>query len=224
MQYTYLSYNIHEKSLVYKGLKEPKITHQNTIGTEGYNTYMLSIENHSGTHIDAPAHFLDDGKTISEYEASDFIFNNVLLLKSPQDPKGTIGLEELDGWDLSEKDCLLISTGFSNYRDSNPEKYLTQSPGISPDLIHHIRKKYPSIRCIGIDCVSISSYGDEKTAVKAHKTAFVKKEGYGDPLFLIEDMKLDGILPEKRIKKLMVFPWQIEGVDSAPATVIAQLE
>lgn len=223
MEYIYLSYNIHENSLVYKGLKKPQITHQSTIPSEGYNTYIICLENHSGTHIDAPKHFLKEGKSISEYDPGDFIFDNVKVLEIPQNPNGIIDIGVLNGINLNGVDCLLISTGFSKYRKSDSDKYLTESPGISPEFIHHIRKHFPSIKIIGIDCVSISSYGDEKMAISAHKTAFMEKEDYGEPLRLIEDMKLQNIA-SKPIKKLIVSPWQIEGVDSAPCTVIAQLK
>jgi arylformamidase len=233
MRYVYLSYYIHEKSPVYVGLKTPSILTKCHISSEGYNTSIIIVENHSGTHVDAPAHFLEEGKTIGEYSLEDLIFSRVMIWDCPQASDELIDLNDFYKSDLNKEDiknveCLLIRTGFSQYRTKDLSKYLTNNPGISEDFIHHIRNNYPQIRALGIDCVSISPYNNPESATKAHKTAFVRKEdvndeNYGEPLLLIEDMKLQNIPAPGNIEKLFVVPWQIKGMDSAPCTVIAQL-
>ncbi len=34
----------------------------------GNNLSSINIDNHTGTHIDAPSHFIENGKTIDEAE------------------------------------------------------------------------------------------------------------------------------------------------------------
>lgn len=36
------------------------------IGSDGYNLYNLTINEHTGTHIDAPLHFSEDGQSVAE--------------------------------------------------------------------------------------------------------------------------------------------------------------
>lgn len=236
MNFVYLSYELSQNSPVYKGLKNISITPNNTILENGYNTHIISIENHSGTHVDAPAHFLDHGKTISEYDILDLIFDKVLVLDIPRNDGKEINIEDLQNLKiiskrgraklntkLGETDFLIIRTGFYKYRQKEPEKYLTQNPGLSPELIDYLRKNFPSIRAIGIDCISISSFGNPDIAIKTHQTAFIQDEKYGEPLLLVEDMDLSVLSPEDTIKKLFLMPWQVEGVDSAPCTVIVEL-
>lgn len=237
MNYSYLSYALNENSPVYKGLKNISIIHNSTIPENGYNTHVISIENHSGTHVDAPAHFLEDGKCISEYGVEELIFDKVMVIEIL--PKGgeEIKIEDLKNTDnfyngvdnlkclndkLSETDFLIIRTGFYKYRQEDSEKYLTQNPGLSPDLIEYLRENFPSIRAIGMDCISVSSFGNPDIAIKTHQNAFIKREKYGEPLLLVEDMDLSNISTEDRIKKLFLMPWQIEGVDSVPCTVIVE--
>ncbi len=245
MNYIYLSYNLTENSPVYKGLKNVSIMHKSTIPENGYNTHIISIENHSGTHVDAPAHFLKDGECISEYGVQELIFEKVLVLDIPRSKGEEINIEDLQNLDkiicsdnicsddynvknsindkLSETDFLIIRTGFYKYRQEETEKYLTQNPGLSPDLIEYLRENFPSIRAIGMDCISVSSFGNPDIAIKTHYNAFIKSEKYGEPLLLVEDMDLSRISPDVSINKLFLMPWQIEGVDSTPCTVIVEI-
>lgn len=238
MKYIYLSYSLDEDSPVYKGLKKPSIDHKSTISEDGYNTYLLCVENHSGTHVDAPGHFLEDGKSISDYDLAKLIFNNVLILEIPQASDSEISLQDFknileahetlnfkdenkDKWESI--DFILIITGFFKYRQKNLEKYLTENPGINPEVINFLRENFPSIRGIGIDSVSISCFSNPDNATKAHKTAFIKKDNYGEPLLLVEDMDLSFLSAKANIKQLFLIPWQVKGIDSAPCTVMVQL-
>jgi arylformamidase len=234
MGYLYLSYHIQEKSPVYIGLKPPSIRQECQVSTEGYNTSIISVENHSGTHVDAPGHFLEDGKTISDYTLEEMVFRKVLILECSKGSNELINVSDLYAGDLvtetlKNADSILIRTGFSQYRTNDIKTYLTQNPGISPDLIQHIRKNFHNIRALGIDCISISPYGDPDLAIETHHAAFIPNENtsdenYGEPLLLIEDMKLQNILRTDIIKKLFLVPWQIRGIDSAPCSVIAHLK
>jgi hypothetical protein len=70
----------------------------------------------------------------------------------------------------------------------------------------------------------MARYGRPQEARAVHRTAFASDTGSGRPLFFVEDMDLrplDGL--ESAIMELFVVPWQVEGVDSAPCTVLARL-
>jgi arylformamidase len=47
---------------------DPKISviAHNTVASIGYNITQVSLSTHQGTHLDAPFHFYDDGKTVDE--------------------------------------------------------------------------------------------------------------------------------------------------------------
>lgn len=223
MQYTTLSHALEEKSPVHMNLKKPKVIHNSQIPRgDGYNSFILEVENHSGTHVDAPGHFLDGGKFISKYGPDELTFNSPLIVDVIKGPNKSIELQDVHEIDLSGVDCILFRTGFEVFRDNHPEKYLTQNPGISPETVNWLRENYPGIRCVGIDSVSISSYQNPAPGRQAHVNAFKEGEKLGEPLLLIEDMKLGSIKTED-LKWVMVVPWQIKGIDSAPCTVIAKL-
>ena len=47
---------------------DPKISviPHNTVASIGYNITQISLSSHQGTHLDAPFHFYDDGKTLDQ--------------------------------------------------------------------------------------------------------------------------------------------------------------
>jgi len=224
MEYLLLSYIIDENSPFYIGTTKPVITPNNQISRgSSYNTYLITIENHCGTHVDAPAHFSPTGRKISDYNLQELTFNHPLILDCPKDPGENITIDDLWEVQMDGVDCIFFRTGFGKYRDADVETYLSQNPGISAAAIHWLRKKYKSIRCLGIDSISISNYGNEERGIKTHLAAFNADNSLGKPLLLVEDLKLDNISPKDRVKSIIILPWQIGVIDSAPCTVLAVL-
>lgn len=224
MKYVLLSHTINEDTPLYGNTPKPRILARSRIlEGDSSNTAILSIHNHTGTHIDAPKHFVDDGKAISEYTLDELVFKDPVIVDCPKDDAVLITPEDLQHAShmLQKSDCLLLRTGFGQFRDE--ERYRTHNPGIAPDTIHWIRKEYPNIRCIGIDTISISSFQHRIVGRKSHRAAFAIETGLGEPLLLIEDMNLD-VLSSGELKYVIVFPWQVNNIDSAPCSVLAEME
>jgi len=224
MKYVLLSHTIDENTPLYGNTPAPRIlSYSRTSDGDSSNTSILSIHNHTGTHIDAPKHFVDDGKAISEYTLNELVFNNPVVVDCPKDDAVLITPEDLQHAShmLQKSDCLLLRTGFGQFRGK--EKYRTHNPGISPETILWVRKEYPNIRCIGIDCISISSFQHRIKGREAHKAAFFEDNNMGPPLLLIEDIKLDAFSYQK-IHEIIIVPWQLAGVDSIPCTIIGKVK
>ena len=114
-----------------------------------------------------------------------------------------------------DNDVLLFQSGWSNYRDN--EKYIYDNPGIHPDVGFFLRMNFPNIKAIGFDWISISSYKNRALGREAHK-AFLDPAGRNNPILIIEDMNLNCDL--SNLKKMDIYPWQIEDIDSSPCTVV----
>ncbi len=52
----------------FKGDPVPKIEQYKSIDKDGYNIKNLNFGTHTGTHIDAPAHFIKGGRTIDQFD------------------------------------------------------------------------------------------------------------------------------------------------------------
>lgn len=217
-----LSYPIGPEMPTYGGLPKPKIIpHTSIAAGDISNTYAITIYNHTGTHVDAPAHFVPNGRGISDYSPEELIFHRPLLVDVLKKPGEWVEEENLKAVRLKDADCLLIRTGFGTLRGQ--DIYKTHNPGISPEAILWLRREFQAIRCVGIDSISISGFQNRVRGRRAHLAAFKKHDGLGEPFLLIEDMALAVLKSDKKIQKILVVPWFISGIDSAPCTVLAEV-
>ncbi len=60
---------------------ELSITVHHTVESIGYNISAIKMSSHQGTHLDAPYHFFDDGKTIDQMTLDGSVENFPLLAK-----------------------------------------------------------------------------------------------------------------------------------------------
>ncbi len=212
------------KTPVYGDTPMPVISpHKQLLRGDSCNTYSISINNHTGTHVDAPGHFIKDGKNISDYTLDELIFEKPMVVECPKDAGVWVELKDILPLEkhVVDADCIIFKTNFEGLREK--DEYRTNNPGISPDAISWMRRVFPSIGCIGLDTISISGFQDRKRGRESHLAAFKKQKGLGKPLLVIEDMKLKPLLPGDRLKKIIVLPWQISVIDSAPCSVLAEV-
>ena len=74
-----LSMELSENILVYPGDPKVEIKAWSTIEKDGYYMNTLFVGEHTGTHVDAPAHFIEGGKTIDEMPLDKFIGEGAVI-------------------------------------------------------------------------------------------------------------------------------------------------
>jgi len=217
--YKLLSYPLNENTPLYGDTDPLKIKPVRQIKSgDSCNTALVTFSNHMGTHVDAPKHFFDSGRSISEHSINELIFDLPFILDCPKKDGEMIEPDDLMA--IERCDLLLIRTGFHKFRKN--KIYRTQNPGISEKAAHYIRHKHPCIKAVGIDTISISSYQNREEGRKAHRM-FLKNDDFsGCPLILIEDMDLNADL--RKLSRVFVVPLFIEGVDSVPCTIIGEFD
>ena len=217
-RYIRLSYKIGKSTPLYPGTPGITIKKIKDISKGCVcNTSLITFSNHIGTHVDAPAHFWNSGKSISDYHPEDLIFKRPIVVDCPKGPAGIIEIDDFKKKNLKGADSVLIRTRFSRYRNKNALLYCRRNPRISPGLAQWIRENFSNIRLIGIDCISISSYEHAKSGEKAHRILLSNRGFEGKPVLIIEDLYLPDTM--ERLDELIVSPIFIEEVDSAPCSV-----
>ena len=68
-----LSHPIHAGMPVYPGTPRPGVAPANTIAEHGFAERLLTLSSHTGTHMDAPAHLLEGGRTLDSYPPDRFV-------------------------------------------------------------------------------------------------------------------------------------------------------
>ncbi len=183
------------------------------------NVFSFTIENHWGTHVDCPNHFFLNGSKITDYPADFWNFSNPQIIEVDLDKGELLKTNQLQSKVKSNTDLLLLKSGWSKIR--NNKKYAIENPGIHPEVGFFIRNIYTSIRAIGIDWISVSSYMNREIGREAHK-AFLNPNASGRPILIIEDMDLSADL--STLNNVWALPLRVEEIDSTHITVIGIFE
>ncbi len=213
----YLSHPLSKNIPVY-GLKKASIRLSEVKSLrkgDSCQVYSFTMENRWGTHVDGSAHFFDHCPDISGFEASAWCFHHPQVIDVSLKPGDLLALRHLPLAIRKNVDMVLFKSGWSKKR--NQTVYSHRNPGLHPKLASYIRAECPSVRAIGIDWVSISSYQHRELGRLAHK-ALLNPELPQDPVFIIEDMDLSKAIG--KLRKVVALPLRVEGMDSAPCTVI----
>ena len=214
----FLSYFINEQTPIYGGERAIQVEKRSEISKgASSNTKYLKLPNHTGTHIDFPKHFSDEGKVINDYPASFWLFRSVHVIKYSAAKDEIIDERLLENIDIpSETDFIILDTGFGKFRSDNV--YWNNNPGLAPSLASHLKTKCPKLKAIGFDFISLTSYQNRLLGREAHKSFLLSND-----ILLIEDMMLDEI-KGKDIKSVTALPLLIDKIDGSPITMIAEYE
>ncbi len=88
-----LSVPLSASTQVYPGDPAPVIHPAATIGADGFNLLSVAMGSQTGTHVDAPYHFREDGTRIDEVDLSLFVGEGVILDATGLDPRARITWE-----------------------------------------------------------------------------------------------------------------------------------
>lgn len=160
------------------------------------NVSQISMSTHTGTHCDAPWHFVDHGATLDQVDTRLF-FGPARVLSLPN--VSMIGAADLPAEPLPER--VLFKT-----RNSD----LPMDGVFHPDFVALERDAAErlvsdGVRLVGIDYLSISPKGNSGPVHKAL---------LGAGIFVLEGLRLADVPPGTH--EFIVFPLPIAGADGAP--------
>lgn len=215
MSLVWLSHILDSGTPLYAGTNDISINSQKSIDKgDSCNTSILNLPSHSGTHVDAPFHFLPDGKRISDYVPEDWVFQHPKVLNISAMPEQMIRPADIRE-DVSKEDnidLLLLKTGFERHRMS--PIYWQNGPGISIEVAEYLMKLFPKMRAIGMDCISVSSLSDGNQGRRVHHL-FLQSG-----LRIFEDMALSAIGERDQLSQAIALPLRFIPGDGAPCSII----
>lgn len=97
---------------VYPGDPEVVVEEINSISQDGYSLRKLSFSTHSGTHMDFPAHFIENGKTADDFELERF-FGETMVVSNFYDPipYGVKNILSKEGYLTEDRAQMFIKNG-----------------------------------------------------------------------------------------------------------------
>jgi arylformamidase len=156
---------------------------------------------HTGTHIDAPLHFIRGGTAIDRVELRHF-FCNVRVLET----RGrTVGPRTLRGKAIRAGDGVLFKTTNSLLYDRAFTRDFVYLEAETADVLAEMR-----VPVVGIDYLSVEKFGS--AAAPVHNTLLRQ----GIPI--IEGLRLKGVRPGRYT--LCAMPVRLEGREAAPARAV----
>jgi kynurenine formamidase len=185
------------------------------------NVMGMTLLGHVGTHVDAPRHFAPDGLTLTDFAAEEFVFEHPLCIDLPLGDAGLVSRNHLEphAVGLAQSDLLLLRTGFSAVRSTDPHRYATLSPGFSVSAARFLVERFPALRAVGLDTISLACMAHLEEGVEAHRVLLGGEERR---FLIIEDMDLSHHL--RGLRRVIALPLMVAGADGAPCTVIGELE
>lgn len=199
-----ISMEISPDMSVYKGKEEkrPKFKIKSDHDLADIYETSITMDMHTGTHIDAPLHMIKNGKTM-EYFGVKNMYTNCLVLDLTS-VEGGITINDLKKAELSNdiiinnNEVVLLQT--KNSYQKRDENFIYLADTGAEYLVER-----------GVIGVGIDTPGIERDQ-EGHPT---HKELLSNNVFIVEGLNLKGVIIDKY--KLMLVPLKIKDVEAAPA-------
>jgi len=210
-----LTLTVSDKIPTFPGSPQPSFIPWENDKEDGYNLELLFLSTHTGTHMDAPYHFLEKGAKIHEISLKKLV-SEAVLIKSKK--KGGESITKIDIQKFEKKhgkiasfSSVIFYTGWQ--RNLQKKYYFTKNPGLSVSAAKYLASK--KINLVGVDSPSIDLGTDSKFSV--HKV-FAKKG-----ILIVENLSnLEKIKSSKF--HLVVLPLKLKNATGSPVRAIAFVE
>ena len=210
-----LTLTVSDKIPTFPGSPPPSFIPWENIKEDGYNLELLFLSSHTGTHMDAPHHFLEKGAKIHEISLKKLVSEAALIqCRKSSDQcitKTDIQKFEKKHGKIENFSSVIFLTGWQI--NLQKKYYFTKNPGLSVSAAKYLASK--KISLVGIDSPSIDLGKDSKFSV--HQI-FAKKG-----MLIVENLaNLDKINSPKF--HLVVLPLKLKNATGSPVRAIAFVE
>ncbi|KAJ3994371.1 putative cyclase [Lentinula boryana] len=182
-----------------------------TVPKDGFSMHTVSFGSHTGTHIDAPSHFIADGKSIDQIPLAALVGVALVLDFTHKGPKEVITWEDLSPYadQMQHGIIVLLHTGWSRYWAKEGKEYF-EHPHVEPLAARKLLE-------LGIIVIGLDVPNPDVTGSGDHPFHEIFLGGGG---YIVENLtnleKLKGMKP-----MVNLLPINIVGSDGAPVRGIA---
>ncbi len=164
----------------------------------------LSMGSHTGTHMDAPAHFLKGGRAIDRLPLNAVVGPaRVIEVRDPE----VIRVEELRPHRICRGERILFKTRNSG-RVWKSRSFTREFVHLTADSARFLARVKPL--CVGVDYLSVGGY--KRDGSEVHRLLL------GAGIWIIEGLDLSKARPGRY--ELICLPLKISGGDGAPARAV----
>lgn len=209
-----LSHPIDVETQVYPGDPVPQLRAAATIDRDGYNVLHVSMGSQTGTHVDAPYHFFQDGARIDAMGLSMFVGPATIVDVRGLAPRSVITRMQLERpiRRMVSGDILVLHTGWSRHWGTSA--YLDH-PYLHREAAEAIVAA--GVRTVAVDAMSVDETplpGCYTGSYAAHDVLLGAGGAIVENLTNLEAVNFENLF-------LSVLPIRLTGGDGAPARAVA---
>jgi kynurenine formamidase len=94
---------------------------------DGFNLFELRVNEHTGTHVDAPLHFSADGQSVAEIPVANLVAPLCIIdikAKAAEDPDARVTPDDIKAWiathgDIPKGACVAMNSGWGAHANSD---------------------------------------------------------------------------------------------------------
>ena len=134
-----LSNPITEGIPVWPSFPQIELDQTSLAARDGFTMERLEMRSHTATHIDAPAHFIPEGKTLDDFSIESFMGEGVVIDLTPKEPEEPITRADIEAYesDIQPGDVVMLHTGWDEYYGQTPE-YLFEFPYLTGEAAEYV--------------------------------------------------------------------------------------
>lgn len=149
----------------FPGSPTPQFISWSNLKEDGYNLELLFLSSHTGTHLDAPFHFIKNGIKIDQISLGRLMGKAILIKikkskNSPITKSDIIQFEKKNG-SIPDKSSVFFFTDWQ--KNLKKDNYFTENPGLALSAATYLAQKKTNL--VGIDSPSIDLGKDESFSV-----------------------------------------------------------
>ncbi|MBN8210343.1 cyclase family protein [Bacillus sp. NTK071] len=184
---------------VYKN-KEEKQPEINTTTNGHVTESRLSLDVHTGTHVDAPLHMMNDGATFETINMEDLVGQAKVI--DVTNVKGAISDKDIESENIQEGDFILFKS-----QNSFEEEFNFDFVFVGEDAARYLAER--NIRGVGVDGLGIERSQPEHPT---HRSLFEKD------VIIMEGLRLKDVDAGQYF--MVAAPLKLQGTDASPARVL----
>jgi kynurenine formamidase len=128
---------------------------------DGVTMESVSMSTHTGTHVDAPLHFVPEGDTLDSYPVEQFMGHGVALDLTPKAPGERIEAADLRPFasDIADAEVVMLHTGWDDYYGKT-EEYLFEFPYLDGEAAAFLAD-HEDLKAVGTEGLSVGGWAEE---------------------------------------------------------------
>jgi kynurenine formamidase len=207
-----LSQDLYHNCPVLTNQQPPKFEYYLIGPRDGWKMEQITMNTHTGTHMDAPSHLADFTTNLDEFPVDQFQGEMVLIPVNHKAKSEAITVSDLEPYAdrIGPESIVLFYTGWGEKRAWTKE-WIFESPYLSNDGARYLINR--GVRGVGIDHFSIGGTGDENE--ETHRILL------GAGIWIAEGLQLNDPELQQGEWHVMALPLKIRESSGAPARVVA---